>query len=65
MYREAPKKGPVCFCPVCHQFGRPVPGATVEGKTKSGVLKRVCSQCGKLPNKKVTKYLPGQGVLSF
>lgn len=63
MYREAPKKGKVVYCPVCCQLGKPAHGVKREGKTSTGLSIAVCSACGPTLRVKKTKYLPGQGVL--
>lgn len=64
MPKQAPKKGAICYCPMCCQFGKPAPRVPVEGKTKRlGVPIMLCSICGKVPRAKETKYLPGQGTL--
>lgn len=66
MYRKVLRKGDVCYCPVCCQFGKPAIGAREEGVTKSTKTPiQVCSKCAPVEKQKKNKYLPSQGLLTF
>jgi hypothetical protein len=62
MYKDKPIKGKVCFCPFCHQFGKPAPKHKKEGvmrDTKTPII--ICTRCA-VGSPKRTVYLPGQGT---
>jgi hypothetical protein len=64
-FRPRPSTGKVCYCPMCHQFGRPAPGVAVEGKARNGDPIMLCTSCGAVPAKRTHKDLPGQKLLDF